>query len=68
MGKEGIKILNDVDYITISIMVSIAGKSREYYAEPADALLLWAGMKEKGMGNCTRSIKMIYESSLYITS
>ena len=48
MGKEGIKILNDVDYITGSIMVSIAGKSREYSAEPADALLLSAGMKEKG--------------------
>jgi hypothetical protein len=33
MGKEGIKILNDVDYITASIMVSIAGKSSKYSAE-----------------------------------
>ena len=68
MGKEGIKILIDVDYITTLIMVSIAGKSREYSAEHADALPLSAGMKEKGMGNCARSIKMIYGSSLYITS
>jgi len=35
MGKEGINILNDVVYITASIMVSIEGKSREYYARPA---------------------------------
>jgi hypothetical protein len=39
MGKEGIKILNDVDYIITPIMVSIAGKSREYSAKPADALI-----------------------------
>jgi hypothetical protein len=35
MGKEGINILNDVVYITASIMVSIEGKSREYYARSA---------------------------------
>ena len=67
MGKVGIKILNDVDYITVSIMISIAGKSSKYYAEHADALT--SGRNErKGIGNCARSIKMIYESSLYITS
>jgi hypothetical protein len=35
MGKEGINILNDVVYITSTIMVSIEGKSREYYARSA---------------------------------
>jgi len=48
MGKEGIKVLNDVDYIIDSIMVPIAGKSREYCAEPADALLPATGMRGKG--------------------
>jgi hypothetical protein len=48
MGKEGIKVLNDVDYIIDSIMVPIAGKSREYCAEPADALLLTTRMRGKG--------------------
>jgi hypothetical protein len=32
MGKEGINILNDVVYITYTIMGSIEGKSRETYA------------------------------------
>jgi hypothetical protein len=45
MGKEGIKILNDVDYITISIMISIAGKSREYCAEHAGEPIDSAGKK-----------------------
>jgi hypothetical protein len=35
MGKEGINSLNDVVYITLFIMVSIEGKSREYYARAA---------------------------------
>jgi hypothetical protein len=48
MGKEGIKVLNDVDYIIDSIMVPIAGKSREYCAEPADSLLPATGMRGKG--------------------
>jgi hypothetical protein len=39
MGKEGINILNDVVYITASIMGSIEGKSREYYAIPAAVLV-----------------------------
>jgi len=30
MGKEGINILNGVDYITNCIMCYIKGKSREY--------------------------------------
>ena len=36
MGREGINILNDVVYITASIMGSIEGKSREYCAGRAD--------------------------------
>ncbi len=39
MGKEGINILNDVVYITASIMGSIEGKSREYYAMLAAVLV-----------------------------
>jgi hypothetical protein len=39
MGKEGINILNDVVYITASIMGSIEGKSREYYAIRAAVLV-----------------------------
>jgi len=32
-GKEGINILNNVDYLTDTIMVSIDGKSREFYED-----------------------------------
>jgi hypothetical protein len=49
MGKEGIKILNDVDYITVSIMISIAGKSREYCAEHAGEPIDSAGKKGDGV-------------------
>jgi hypothetical protein len=44
MGKVGINILNDVVYITTSIMGSIEGKSREYYAIPAAVLVHSAKM------------------------
>jgi hypothetical protein len=44
MGKEGINILNDVVYITSSIMGSIEAKSREYYAIRAAALVQSAQM------------------------
>lgn len=44
MGKEGINILNDVVYITDSIMGSIKGKSREYYAIRAAVLVHSAQM------------------------
>ena len=44
MGREGINILNDVVYITISIMGSIEGKSREYYARRAGVLIQSAKM------------------------
>jgi hypothetical protein len=44
MGKEGINILNDVVYITASIMGSIEGKSREYCAGRADVPLQSAEM------------------------
>jgi hypothetical protein len=44
MGKEGINILNDVVYITASIMGSIEGKSREYYAIRAAVLVQSAQM------------------------
>ena len=58
MGKEGINILNDVVYITASIMGSIAGKSREYCAGRADVPLQSAEVGEKG-GNCTQWLKML---------
>jgi hypothetical protein len=44
MGKEGINILNDVVYITASIMGYIEGKSREYYAILAAVLVQSAQM------------------------
>ena len=44
MGKVGINILNDVVYITASIMGSIEGKSREYYAIRAAVLVQSAQM------------------------
>ena len=44
MGKEGINILNDVVYITVFIMGSIGGKSREYYAIRAAVLVQSAPM------------------------
>jgi len=47
MGKKGINILNGVDYITITIMNSIEGKSREYSAIRASALIESAEMGER---------------------
>ena len=44
MGKEGINILNDVVYITVSILCPIDGKSREYYAILAAVLVHSAQM------------------------
>jgi hypothetical protein len=46
MGKEGINILNDVDY-TINTMCSIEGKSREFYKMRTDVLIQAAEMGGK---------------------
>jgi len=62
MGKEGINILNDVVYITDTIMGPIEGKSREYYAIRAAVLVHSAQMGKKG-GDCPRWLKMLYKTN-----
>ena len=53
--------MNDVVYITASIMGSIEGKSREYYAILAAVLVQSAQMGVKG-GDCPRWLKMLYKT------